>query len=262
MTPHNGPTSAPDYWISLTGDTRPARRINTPRHHGPARPGSHSLLPAGTLSSVGPARPGFRIRTFPTTAPITCHRKSQDSPPPAFPFPARRRPTSRFNNLNLASRRPDREDCPRGTPAGGHESNNITRKQLHVGWSRARGEGGGINGLQVGTLPVEILAAYLCLTVRQHAERDCGFISDAMLYEVSSGSLLFWALSFSLISQFFFCVHHEVSGRHRRSLPVGIFTIKARTETRKERSLQIFQTAPKNRRSDRVKMYQKKEKIS
>lgn len=90
-----------------------------------------------------------------------------------------------------------------------------------------------INGLQVVTLPVKTVSAYLCLNVRQPRECDRGFISNTMLYEVSSGLQLFWALSFSLISQFFVSTMKLAGVTGGRFLQ-KIFIIKARPKTRNE----------------------------
>lgn len=65
MIEYNGPTSIPDYWISLTGSSRPPRRINTPRHHGRALLKSPHRFGArcGNFSRRRPD-PGFVFRTF------------------------------------------------------------------------------------------------------------------------------------------------------------------------------------------------------
>lgn len=89
------------------------------------------------------------------------------------------------------------------------------------------------NGLQVMTLPVKTVSAYLCLNVRQPGECDRSFISNTMLYEVSSGLQLFWALSFSLISQFFVPTMKLAGVTGGRFLQ-KILTIKAQSKTRNE----------------------------
>lgn len=83
------------------------------------------------------------------------------------------------------------------------------------------------------TLPVKTVSAYLCLNVRQPGECDRSFISNTMLYEVSSGLQLFWALSFSLISQFFVPTMKLAGVTGGRFLQ-KILTIKAQSKTRNE----------------------------
>lgn len=130
MIQYNGPTSIPDYWISLTGSSRPPRRINTPRHHGRAPLESPHGFGA-RCGNFGRRRPdpGFVFRTFHATAPRAHHmpEKSLD--------PRQKAQQSRLNKANLTlSGRTGR------AVLGRHHFNNITRKQLHVGWTRARGE--------------------------------------------------------------------------------------------------------------------------
>lgn len=64
---YNGPTSIPDYWISLTGRSRPPRRINTPRHHGRAPLKSPRTFGA-RWGNFGPPDPGFVFLTLHTTS--------------------------------------------------------------------------------------------------------------------------------------------------------------------------------------------------
>lgn len=88
-----------------------------------------------------------------------------------------------------------------------------------------------LTGFRFVTLPVKTVAAYLCLNVRQHGGCDCGLISNTMLYEVRSGLQLFWALSFSLISQFFFVFTMKLAGVTKSHFLLEVFTIIARTKT-------------------------------
>lgn len=128
MIQYNEPTSIPDYWISLTGSSRPPRRINTPRHHGRAPLKSPHRFGA-RWGNFGRRRPdpGFVFRTFYTTALITCQRRRLD------PRPKSQQSRLNKSNLTLSGR-------TGGAILGRHNFNNITRKQLHIGWTRARGE--------------------------------------------------------------------------------------------------------------------------
>lgn len=140
MIEYNGPTSIPDYWISLTGSSRPPRRINTPRHHGRALLKSPHRFGArcGNFSRRRPD-PGFVFRTFSHhRAETSSHarEKSLDPRPKAQ--------QSRLNKSNL------RWNGRTGRAVlGPRNFNNIPRKQLHVGWTRVRGEEKKITGFRL-----------------------------------------------------------------------------------------------------------------
>lgn len=127
MIQYNGPTSIPDYWIILTGRSRPPRRINTPRHHGRAPLESPHGFGA-RCGNFGPTQGLYSAHFTPQPRElITCQKKSLD--------PRHKAQQSRLNKANLTlSGRTGR------AVLGRHHFNNITRKQLHVGWTRARGE--------------------------------------------------------------------------------------------------------------------------
>lgn len=110
MIEYNGPTSIPDYWISLTGSSRPPRRINTPRHHGRALLKSPHRFGA-RCGNFGRRRPdpGFVFRTFPSTEPRPHHM------PEKKPGPSTQGPAEPVKQVKSKMKRADREGCPRPT---------------------------------------------------------------------------------------------------------------------------------------------------
>lgn len=72
----------------------------------------------------------FVFRTYPTPAPRSSHHRPQKkSPLPSTPGPPPPRILTRHRRKQLGEKRDRRES----QPAGGHNVDNITAKQLHVG---------------------------------------------------------------------------------------------------------------------------------
>lgn len=77
------------------------------------------------------------------------------------------------------------------------------------------------------TLARKAAESYLCFNVPQPGEKDRCLISDAMLHTVSRGLELFWALSLSLISQFFVSTI-KIATVTESDFRLEVFIIKAR----------------------------------
>lgn len=127
------------------------------------------------------------------------------------------------NNKNQRGK----EEWSQPEPAGGHHFNNITGKQLHVGWTHAHvgGKKTKTNGPLVVTLPVKT-AAPTCVLTSDNPENMFGVSFPtrcstqlAEVYSYSGRCPSPWFRSF-------FCVSSQVDERHLNRLPVGDFHYK------------------------------------
>jgi len=89
------------------------------------------------------------------------------------------------------------------------------------------------------TLRTKAAAPYLCFIVRPPGEQDRSLISNAMLHTVCRGLQLFWALSLSLISQFFVSTI-KLTAATTTNFRFMVFTIKAHTSEEKFAVMMYF----------------------
>lgn len=214
---YNGSTSIPDYWISLN---RQQKATESDKHTNATRPRSwrrgRAKDGAQTANQGHGVGPDFVFPAYPSPAPGALHRRQKKATPnPRGPL----LPT--VSVQRLAKRK---SEARRGQLAD-IIFTNITRTQLHVGWTRARVEENSTGFLFV-TVPIKAAAAlplFHCPTVRRtrppsHFQRDAP--RSQLRFTVILGAVLL--LDFAV-----FCVHSQVDGRDPKPLPVEDFQCKS-----------------------------------